>query len=521
MRFKVVESYQQIPSGAKECCYLLHTVWDDWFQFQTEYSVYYFDGNGIRSRPFAIKIGRVGLRGCRAEGYQEMVKKETNVRITRLPDSFTELSDEYFSIGTDDSYYEFMGGDKKRREVFVALRDVAYNMTLLRRYHAEDCLNVSLLRGISGDRIRSRFAKLAHGKPALTDFSFTYKYPQEGSCEPPLIDFDVSTRANPPNNIKVVIGRNGVGKTHLLKTLAATLCGQESVSIDGKGKVGRVEFHEGGVYGLVYASFSPFDDLSTWTVPKQNNLVFYALGVASQKSENNEQANIDALGTAFVNALLKCRQDPWRTRWLKCLEILKSDPIFDRLEGDQLLDCAPYEIKKKAGAFFKKLSSGHAALMLIITQLVCVLDEKFLLLVDEPECHLHPPLLSSFVRCLTVLLLERNAIALIATHSPVVLQEVTRDSVWIVNRVGHQVELARPTMETFGESVGILMNEIFGLEFRASGYHRLLSEAVAIDGCTYESVVSYFGGHLGGEAKALLRMMLVHKERGEDSVCVD
>lgn len=513
MRFKVVESFQQIPSSARDCCFLLHTVWDDWFQFETEYQVHYFDENGIRSRSFTIKIGKVGLRGCSSEGRRNAEDDNENLRVCRLPESFAELSDEYFSIGTDDSYYEFFGGNKRRSEIFAALRDVAYNQSLLRRYRTEDSLNVSLLRGISRDRIRSRFAKLAHGKPALTDFSFAYTYPSDDASDgdAPTLDFNVSTTANPPNNIKVVIGRNGVGKTHLLKTLAATLCRRQSVFVDGTGKVGKVEFHDGGVYGLVYASFSAFDDLTSWTVPDQANLVFHAIGLATPIPKGMKIAEV--LEGEFVKDLINCRQDPWRTRWLTCLEILRSDPIFAMIEGEELLDCAPWEIKKKAGAFFKKLSSGHAALMLIITQLVCVLDEKFLLLIDEPECHLHPPLLSSFIRCLTFLLQERNAIALVATHSPVILQEVTRDSVWKVDRTGHQVALSKPSMETFGESIGILMNEVFGLEFRSSGYHRLLAEAADVEGCTYESVLRDFDGHLGGEAKALLRVMLALKER--------
>ena len=66
--------------------------------------------------------------------------------------------------------------------------------------------------------------------------------------------------------------------------------------------------------------------------------------------------------------------------------------------------------------------------MLILAQLVYLLDEKFLVLIDEPECHLHPPLLASFIQCLSYLLRERNAIAIIATHSPVVLQEVAKQS---------------------------------------------------------------------------------------------
>ncbi|MFG4140517.1 AAA family ATPase, partial [Klebsiella pneumoniae] len=65
----------------------------------------------------------------------------------------------------------------------------------------------------------------------------------------------------------------------------------------------------------------------------------------------------------------------------------------------------------------KKFSSGHSIVLLIICRLIEELEEKTLVLLDEPESHLHPPLLSTFIRILSDLLVKRNGIGLIATHS--------------------------------------------------------------------------------------------------------
>jgi predicted ATP-dependent endonuclease of OLD family len=77
-------------------------------------------------------------------------------------------------------------------------------------------------------------------------------------------------------------------------------------------------------------------------------------------------------------------------------------------------------------AAFNTLSSGHKIVLLTMTRLVELVEQRTLVLIDEPEAHLHPPLLSSFVRALSALLKRRNAVAIIATHSPVVLQETPR-----------------------------------------------------------------------------------------------
>ncbi|MEJ8641145.1 AAA family ATPase [Streptomyces sp. MS1.HAVA.3] len=158
---------------------------------------------------------------------------------------------------------------------------------------------------------------------------------------------------------------------------------------------------------------------------------------------------------------------------------------------------------------FSSLSSGHAIVLLTITRLVETVAERSLVLLDEPEAHLHPPLLASFIRALSELLTDRNAVALLSTHSPVVLQEVPRSCVWKVSRRS-RLQPQRPSIETYGENIGVLTHEIFGLEVRQSGFHAEIEKVVSELG-TYEEVLTHFGGQLGGEAKGLVRILLAYQ----------
>lgn len=137
------------------------------------------------------------------------------------------------------------------------------------------------------------------------------------------------------------------------------------------------------------------------------------------------------------------------------------------------------------------------------------------MLLDEPEAHLHPPLLSAFVRSLSDLVINRNAVAIIASHSPVVLQEVPRSCAWIMRRAGNAVRVDRPEIETFGENMGVLTREVFGLEVTRSGFHRMLADRI-IPGGTYGDVLASFGGELGAEARGLVRAMLAGQSRADD-----
>lgn len=158
------------------------------------------------------------------------------------------------------------------------------------------------------------------------------------------------------------------------------------------------------------------------------------------------------------------------------------------------------------------MSSGHKIVLLTITRLVETLEERSLVLLDEPESHLHPPLLAAFIRALSDLLIERNGVAIVATHSPVILQEVPKSCVWKLRRSGEHVAADRPEIETFGENVGILTQEVFGLEVAKSGFHRMLADQIGFR-TSYDQVLERFGGSLGSEARALLQSLLAARDR--------
>jgi hypothetical protein len=215
-----------------------------------------------------------------------------------------------------------------------------------------------------------------------------------------------------------------------------------------------------------------------------------------------------ALATEMTQSGRVCFEGARKARWLRGLRLLEGDPIFASIGiADAVESAVVFEhALEYIGPAFRLLSSGHKIVLLTITKLVETVEEKSLVLLDEPEAHLHPPLLSAFVRALSDLLVNRNGVAIIATHSPVVLQEVPRKCAWKINRVGEHTTLERPQIETFGENVGTLTNEIFGLEVSATGYHRLLWDAAHAEG-DYERALAIFGGNVGTEGRAILRAM--------------
>ena len=109
------------------------------------------------------------------------------------------------------------------------------------------------------------------------------------------------------------------------------------------------------------------------------------------------------------------------------------------------------------------------------------------------------------------MLVNRNGVAIIATHSPVVLQEVPKSCVSILRRTRLVANVDKPEIETFAENVGILTREVFGLEVSKSGFHNLLETSVS-EGKSYEEIEREYNYQLGFEGKVILRSLILAKD---------
>lgn len=112
------------------------------------------------------------------------------------------------------------------------------------------------------------------------------------------------------------------------------------------------------------------------------------------------------------------------------------------------------------------LSSGNMMILYIIANLVQLVEQKTLILIDEPETHMHPTLLSALIAVINEIAKLYNAMVIIATHSPVALQEIPKNCIWKI----FDTKIERPIINTFGENVGIITRDVYGLESKKSGF---------------------------------------------------
>lgn len=507
MYFRVLDHGVRPAANARDRAYLLTDNWDDWFKYNTMYTLVVFDGDGQRHSIGSVKIGQFEM--------------EEGQRRAAIPQDFDVLDDRFFSLGQDDSYYEALNalGPEMRDRILMALKDVALDPDLFRRALGEKVTGVSLLRAVTPASVQGQFHRMAGGGVRLSRYNFSYTLPRStrSRINPVRLEFEVEPESEPPTNIHVLIGRNGVGKTRLLNGMTCALVGAESEKEDVGSFEGKTEdlLDDRLFANLVSVTFSAFDPFGPLPSRQDKSRGIHYAYIGLRRTGFGEDGKLhpprtpDELSSVFGRSVWLCRQGARVSRWRRALEMLEADPIFKEAEVASLAggDLPEKEFRLRARTLFSKLSSGHKIVLLTITRLVETVEERTLVLLDEPEAHLHPPLLSAFVRALSDLLVDRNGVGIIATHSPVVLQEVPRRCVWKVRRTNLRVEAERPEIETFGENVGILTREIFGLEVTDSGFHKMLRDAVS-EGADYEEIVQRFGGELGGEAKAIIRALI-------------
>jgi ABC-type multidrug transport system ATPase subunit len=119
------------------------------------------------------------------------------------------------------------------------------------------------------------------------------------------------------------------------------------------------------------------------------------------------------------------------------------------------------------------LSSGQATILLYITKLVSSINQGSLVIFDEPETFMHPPMVKAFIRAVSEIVNNNKAFCLIATHSPVIIQEIPHCNVY---RLDPNHELKNTNYKTYGQNLDTLYNNIYGLALQQTGYNSFFND---------------------------------------------
>lgn len=268
----------------------------------------------------------------------------------------------------------------------------------------------SLLRTVSPATVRNQFNRLALGGARLSAYSFSYTYPSprdmQGAGEPPALSFSVLPESQPPTNVHVIIGSNGVGKSRLLNRMENVLVGSPrgrdmgaiEFAADEADQPGNVPIVDAGepsaqFANLVSVAFSAFDDFEPVSSRRaQSRGLGYAyIGLKKIERSGAEDPigmkDPRALAVEFGNSVRICLQGARVARWRRTLDMLESDPIFAEAEVASLAEAGRDDevLRARARDLFCDLSSGHKIVLLTVTRLVESVEERTLVCSTSPR----------------------------------------------------------------------------------------------------------------------------------------
>ncbi|WP_332747627.1 AAA family ATPase [Hydrogenophaga sp.] len=524
--FIVVSPRSKHPSVPAPAFVLEQDNWNDYL-FRTQYHLSYYA---------LVKSGEVEVTLIGA--VKILRKGQTKADGLLVSASFEVLDTSFCSVGQSLDYYERLRelGDIGTHAM-KALRDVVAQPELVADFKDEEGWKTSLFRDQKnvGEQFLSLATGLVNGQYAVAPLdqqSFTFS--PIGWISPISVDttsgekWTFFGKNSLPERVNVIVGRNGSGKSTLLARLARVAYASPSERLEAPVvDLGKLLPEGVGFPRVITVAFSPLDSFKLPGSDDRNRLQIAkdmqrGVGRFSFIGLRDFAAEVEQIGPSetLLAHERKAVDDRVTQTKLKSIEQLAEEfarymrGVVEKGRGE-ILKAALDKLERGLFSYdwaalsagnqvetaqqqFLQCSTGHKIALLVIFGLVANLQSRSLVLFDEPETHLHPPLLSAMMHALRGVLEEYEATAVVATHSPVVVQESMARHVHVIRREESLTAVLPVSTETFGESIGLLTAQIFGLESEATDFHQVLDGLVlryksleAIEGLFKDGVMSH------------------------------
>ena len=436
------------------CFELEASCWDDWFKYQTKFMLKY----------------KQDENSCSEIGMLKLMKRGTDKTSTVLPAEFLKLGDDWCSIGMAYDYYDTLKRcfGASYQSILFALRDTALFPSFYEAFEDDPCFNNSLIRK---EPYNSNPAPLLdsvryqlQGINVDSYYKFSYKYEppyakDDGNDHSTIVDFDFTYNVPFEQRIYGVIGKNGSGKTTMLSKIAQSFqMANDKCIIPSKPLYNKV----------MSISFSVFD---SFPLPEGNARFNYRyLGLKHKKGDmlNNMRTELQ---THLIGINAKGRTLNWWNFLREVLHMQLSDVITQEPGGNKINVEAVMRC-------LQKLSSGENLLIYVFTSLLDEIKQNSLILFDEPEMHLHPNAISSLIQYLYDLLEQYNSFCILATHSPLVIQEIPSDNVIIFKRENDELVVQPLPYETYSQDLTTITEGVFGNLRRQRNHYKMLKRLI-------------------------------------------
>lgn len=313
--------------------------------------------------------------------------------------------------------------------------------------------------------------------------SFNLEFKLDGFENNHKVSFCFDSKALIPSRINVLIGKNGLGKSQSLNKLCRALLKRTE---PGSTKVyTNYGLQKAPMINRLIALVCPGETSSTFPGEYANRQTLFYRKIELSKSSGNNSLGVlferllrsdnyinksyrvdifkDALFTVvdIKSLYLKASSDNFIP--VRSLHYLDGFTEQDLKVAEQVRKCS--EAVVKLGDEYYPLSSGQKAFFDFALRCCLYIENGTLIVLDEPETHLHPNFIGEFVELLDYILEHTGSFAIIATHSPYLVREVGRQQVHVFSSERDErsdyINISNPRLRTFGSDVESISQFVF------------------------------------------------------------
>jgi len=397
-----------------------------------------------------------------------------------LPDKFTQLPADFCSLGQTEQYYTLLKTTFPDRyySILLALRDAGLFPRILEQFEDEEGFKKSLIRGNDVEQLLRRIRFMISGS-TTEQYKFSYNYKPPYSENRIVINFDFEHRGDLKHRVYAMIGKNGAGKTSILSTLA------QELSLQNPAYLSPQKPHNSKFFTVSYSVFDRFP------IPEDNvsfNYVYCGI-----KRRNGNVMSEDEQKDVFLEAARKITEREMLDDWYLILRNFINEELLDAIFGKDVEQDSRILAFKESEFLSRRrqLSSGESMLFYILTRIISEIRFDSLILYDEPEIHLHPNAISRLINTLFDLVERFQSFCIIATHSPLVIQEIHARNIIILDREEDELRIRKMSKDSFGENLSVITDEIFNNR-DVNKYHLELMRKLVSEKRSFEEIIQIF-----------------------------
>ncbi|WP_236223067.1 AAA family ATPase [Pseudomonas asiatica] len=475
--------------------YLEENNWDD-YSYKSTYIVHFY--NDQRS----MVIGEA-----------KIIDSDIDVGRVVISNNQDKLPQNFCSLGQTEGYYKKLQTLRKdvRNDILVSLNDCAYDGHILKIFKDLPQFKTSAVRFSQAEQALAFGIEVFNRKPKQDikpSQSFTFKTQLKGFQSEHNLSFNFFGKSDKkiPSNVNVIIGRNGTGKTQLLSDLAKTVSGygfddKKELISSRDNKLGKSSLSFGPVIVISYSAFDNFeipgkDEQEREELKAMGHVHGYKYcGLRERIGDGQYRLkDIEEITREFSENYKKIKESKFNQQWVNCVQHVLNDPSFREIESGDL------------HKNFLKLSSGQKIILSILAGVFEHMKSNSLVIIDEPETHLHPSLMSAFMHSIRAMLELFDSYAIIATHSPVILQETPSMFVQILEGTSKRPKVSTLKSECFGEEISTLTEDVFHVSFEESNFYNVLG-GLSKQGYSLDEIERMFENRLSFTARSFIEAL--------------